>query len=59
MGALREAWVVSPEDRQPAVTLPDVRTQVLHRDRAHGLSTVGDGQCANGEGKNSPPSTWH
>lgn len=50
--AMRERRVVSPDDRQPAGhAYRMLRTQVLHRARAHGLSTVGVVSAVNGEGK--------
>jgi len=50
--AMRERRVISPDDRQPAGhAYRMLRTQVLHRARAHGLSTVGVVSAVNGEGK--------
>lgn len=50
--ALRERRIVSSSDAQPAGhAYRMLRTQVLQRARAHGLSTVGVVSAVNGEGK--------
>src|SRR4051794_28396525 len=50
--ALRERRVISADDRQPAgLAYRMLRTQVLQRARANGLSTVGVVSAINGEGK--------
>jgi protein-tyrosine kinase len=50
--ALRERRIISPEDPQPAsYAYRMLRTQVLQRARAHGLTTVGVVSAINGEGK--------
>jgi len=50
--ALRERRVISADDRQPAgLAYRMLRTQVLQRARANGLSSVGVVSAVNGEGK--------
>jgi protein-tyrosine kinase len=50
--ALRERRIISPDGSDPAGhAYRMLRTQVLQRARAHGLSTVGIVSPANGEGK--------
>jgi protein-tyrosine kinase len=50
--ALRERRVISSDDSRPAAhAYRMLRTQVLQRARAHGLSTVGVVSAINGEGK--------
>lgn len=50
--ALRERRIISSTDAQPAGhAYRMLRTQVLQRARAHGLSTVGVVSAVNGEGK--------
>ncbi len=51
-GALRQKRVISPDGSEPAGhAYRMLRTQVLQRSRAHGLSTVGVVSAVNGEGK--------
>src|SRR5579862_1095213 len=50
--ALRERRLISSDDTQPAGhAYRMLRTQLLQRARAHGLSTVGVVSAVNGEGK--------
>jgi protein-tyrosine kinase len=50
--ALRERRILSPDDDQAAgQAYRMLRTQVLHRSRAHGLAIVGIVSAINGEGK--------
>jgi Mrp family chromosome partitioning ATPase len=57
---LREKRVIAAGNAEPAGhAYRMLRTQVLHRARAHGLNTIGVVSAVNGEGKTLTASTWH